>query len=242
MRALVELIEQYRPGFSKEIVPADEVDIAVLERLAGPLPGAYRRFLQTMGESMGDLELADANFSISGKISAYIAMDWMRGGRYVRVAQDEGPDGWDYFLDRLFPHGTDDCMLVRRLLSENYPPEGSHPEHVGLEEFLYYEVFKVLRLPLLPHRRNVSSPEEPGAAVRYRSDIVSALAEEKGFKRIPPAEHCALYERGDAALLLYRHPTKPTFSFSLGCEDSVEFERLSHEFEARTKLKGDVVK
>src|SRR5690242_16049476 len=170
MRALVEFIEKYRPGFSKEIVPADEPEIGLLERLAGPLPGAYRRFLQTMGESMGDLELAEANFSISGKIRAYIAMDWLQRGRYIRVAQDEGLDGWDYFLDRSSPHGADDCMLVRRLLSKNYPPEGSHPKHVGLAEFLYYEAFKELRLPLLPYRRDFSSPADPGAAVRYRSD------------------------------------------------------------------------
>jgi len=172
MRALVEFIEQYRPGFSKEIMPANEIRIAVLEDLAGPLPGAYRRFLQTMGESMGDLELAEANFSISGITGVYIAMDWLRLGRYIRVAEDEGLDGWDYFLDRSSPHGADDCMLVRRQLSKNYPPEGSHPKHVGLEEFLYYEAFKALRLPLLPHRRNFSSPEDPGAAAR-RPDSLS---------------------------------------------------------------------
>lgn len=242
MKALVEFIEQYRPGFSRKIAPAGEPALAVLEDLAGPLPGTYRRFLRTMGESMGDLELAEANFSISGKIGAYITMEWLQHGRYIRVAQDLGPDGWDYFLDRSSPHGVDDCMLVRRLLSKNYPPEGSHPKHVGLEEFLYYEAFKALRLPLLPYRRSFSSPEGPGADARYRADLVSALAEEKGFKRIPPAEHCALYERGDAGLLLYRHPTKPSFSFTLGCEDPVEMERLVREFEARTGLKGVVVK
>ncbi len=242
MRALVEFIEQYRPGFSTEIVPADELEIAVLEDLAGPLPGTYRRFLQTMGANMGDLRLSEDNFSISGIIAIYIAKPWLRLGRYIRVAEDEGLEGWDCFLDRENPHGVDDCMLVRRLLSENYPPAGSHPKHVGLEEFLYYEAFKALRLPLLPHRRNFASPEAPAAAARYRSDLVSALAEEKGFKRIPPAEHCALYERGDAGLLLYRHPTKPTFSFSLGCEDPAEMERLAREFEARTGLKGVVAK
>jgi hypothetical protein len=71
---------------------------------------------------------------------------------------------------------------------------------------------------------------------------VPALAEENGFKRIPPAKHCALFERGDAALLLYRHPTQPTFSFSLGGEDAAELERLARDFEARTGLKGRAVK
>jgi hypothetical protein len=242
MRALVEFIEKYRPGFSKEIIPANELSIAVLEDLAGPLPGAYRRFLQTMGESMGDLDLAEANFSLRGITAVYIAKSWLRLGRYIRVAEDEGLDGWDWFLDRSRPHGVDDCMLVRRLLSENYPPEGSHPKHVSLEEFLYYAAFKELRLPLLPYQRKFSSPEDPAAAVRYRADLVSALAEEKGFQRIPPAERCALYERGDAALLLYQHPIEPFFSFTLGCEDPAEMERLARDFEEQTELKGVVVK
>ncbi|MBZ4415994.1 hypothetical protein K8638_05815 [Myxococcus sp. RHST-1-4] len=127
-------------------------------------------------------------------------------------------------------------------LDENFPPEASRPKHVGLEEFLYYSAFKELRLPLLPHRWEFSSPEDPKAAAQYRADLVPALAEEQGFQRLPPAEHCALYERGDAGLLLYRHPTEPTFSFSLGCEDPVEMERLARDFEARTGLKGKRVK
>src|SRR5690606_25192293 len=102
--------------------------------------------------------------------------------------------------------------------------------------------FKALRLPLLPYRREFSSPENPGAAARYRADLVSALAEEKGFERIAPTQRCALYDRGDAGLLLYRHPTRPSFSFSLGCEDPAEMERLARDFEARTGLKGVVVK
>jgi hypothetical protein len=242
MKALVEFIEKYRPGFAEEIVPADEIDIALLEKHAGSLPGAYRRFLQAMGASMGDLELAEADFSIRGNIHTYLVMDWPRRERYIYVAGDDGLAGWDYFLDRSRPHGADDCMLVRMPLDEDFPPEASHPKHAGLEEFLFYEAFKELRLPLLPYRRDFLSPEDPSAAVRYRSAIVSALAEEKGFRRIPPAERCALYERGDAALLLYQHPTEPAFSFSLGCEDPEEMERLAQDFEARMGLKGVVVK
>ncbi|GEL73176.1 SMI1/KNR4 family protein [Myxococcus virescens] len=235
MKSLVEFIENYRPGFSSEIVPADEIDIALLEKKAGSLPGAYRRFLESMGASMGDLELAEASFSIDGTLDVYNAKTWLQHGRYIPVAGDNGPSSFDWFLDRSSPHGLDDCLVVRRPLAKNYPPEASSPQYVGLEEFLYCEAFKELRLPQLPFRRKFSSPDD---AVAHRSDAVTALAEEKGFKRIPPAEHCALYERGDAALLLYRHPTQPTFSFILGCEDSEELERLRQEFETRTGLKS----
>jgi hypothetical protein len=242
MKALIEFIEQYRPGFSQEVVPADEIDLALLEEHAGPLPGAYRRFLQTMGASMGDLELAEANFSINGGIGTYQTMRWLRHGRFIYVAGDDGLAAWDYFLDRSRPHGVDDCMLVRMPLNKNFPPEASHPKHVGLEEFLYFAAFQQLRLPLLSHRWEFSSPEDSIAAALYRPDLVSSLAEQHGFQRLPPATHCALYERGDAALLLYRHPTLPTFSFTLAGEDSPEMQRLARDFEARLGLKGRAVK
>ncbi|WP_228565561.1 hypothetical protein [Myxococcus sp. AB036A] len=242
MKSFIEFVERYRPNFSKEVVPAGRFDIMALEEKAGPLPGVYRHFLETMGATMGDLELADASFSIDGVRSVYNAMPGLRHGRYIPMAGDNGPSSFDWFLDRSNPHGADDCLVVRRALEENYPPEASSPQYVGLEEFLYYEAFKELRLPQLPFRRKFSSPDDADAAVRYRSDMVTALAEEKGFKRIPPAEHCALYERGDAALLLYRHPTQPTFSFILGCEDSAELERLRQEFETRTGLKSVVTR
>jgi len=242
MKAFVEFIEKYRPGFSQEIVPADEIKIEVLEDYAGPLPGAYRRFLEIMGESLGDLELAEASFSIDEALGVYIAMSWMQRGHYIFLAGDNGLSSWHWFLDRLSPRGTDDCLVVRRALEDNSPPEASSPQYVGLEEFIYYEAFKELRLPQLPFRRRFSSPEDANTVAHYRSEGVSALAEEKGFKRIPPAERCALYERGDAALLLYRHPTQPTFSFILGCEDSAELERLARDFETRTGLKSVVTR
>ncbi|WP_228565521.1 hypothetical protein [Myxococcus sp. AB036A] len=242
MKPFVEFVEKYRPGFSEKITPADWVDISMLEEDAGPLPGAYRRFLETMGASMGDLEIADAHFSIHSTLGVYRTMSWLQDSRYIFLAGDNGLASWHWFLDRSSPHGTDDCLVVNRLLDENYPPEGSHPMYVGLEEFLYYETFKELRLPQLPFRRKFSSPDDAAAAARYRADAVTALAEEKGFKRLPPVEHCALYERGDAALLLYRHPTQPTFSFILGCEDSAEMERLAQDFETRTGLKSVITR
>ncbi|WP_239014400.1 hypothetical protein [Archangium violaceum] len=241
MEAFVEFVEKYRPGFSEEIFPADEYDIRVLEKRAGPLPGFYRRFLEKMGANMGGLELADASLSIDGALGAY-TLAWLQGGRYIFFAGDNGVTGWHWFLDRASPHGADDCLVVNRLLEENYPPQGSHPMYVGLEEFLYYEAFKEVRMSQLPFRRKFSTPEDVKAAAGYRSDSVTALAEEKGFKRIPPAEHCALFERGDAAISLYRHPTQPTFSFVVGCEDAAEAERLARDFEMKTGLKGIVTR
>lgn len=238
MKAFVAFIEKYHPGFSREIEPADEIDIELLEEYAGPLPGAYRRFLQTMGASMGSLALAEASFSVAGTLATYQTMRWLRQGRFIYAAGDNGLAGWDYFLDRARPHGADDCMLVRMPLEEEFSPEGCNPRYVGLEEFLYYEAFKTLRLPLLSHRWNFATPESPGAAAKYRADSVTDLAEEEGFRRIPPAVRCALYERDDAGLLLYQHPIEPVFSFALGCMDSAEAARLARAFEMRIGLRG----
>ena len=170
MKTFFEFVEKYRPGISQGIVPADETEIEVLEDYAGSLPGAYRRLLETMGASQGELELAEASFSISEATGVYIAMPELQRGRYIFFAGDNGLSSRHWFLDSLSPHGSDDCMVVRRVLAENIPPEASSPQYVGLEEFLYYEAFKELRLPQLPFRRKFSTPDDAAAAARYRSD------------------------------------------------------------------------
>ncbi|WP_342376227.1 hypothetical protein NVS55_33850 [Myxococcus stipitatus] len=242
MQALVDFIEEYRPGFSEEIVPADEVEIALLEEYAGPLPGAYRRFLRTMGASLGAFSFDEASLSVDGTLMTYQVKPWLRDGRFISIAGDNGLSDWDYFLDLSRPYGADDCMLVRMPLEEGFPPDACRPVHVGLEEFLFYEAFKALRLPLLPQLWEFTSLENPNGVAGTQADLVSTLAEEEGFERISPTRHCALYERGDAGLLLYRHPTAQSLSFTLGCEEPTEMERLAQKFEARTGLKGVAVK
>ncbi|MBL8447140.1 MAG: hypothetical protein JNJ44_06975, partial [Zoogloeaceae bacterium] len=44
-------------------------------------------------------------------------------------------------------------------------------------------------------------------------------------------QRCALYERGDAALVLYRRPTSEAFSFRIGATDPDEFARLMTTFQ-----------
>ncbi len=131
MNVLVDFIERYRPGFSAEIIPADSISIALLEKRAGPLPGAYVRFLRTMGQSMGGADIGDAYFGIDGNIGTYRAMPWLKRERYLLVAGDEGLSEWDYFMDRARPHGEDDCMVVRMPLEESFPPNDNHPKFIG---------------------------------------------------------------------------------------------------------------
>ncbi|WP_236068852.1 hypothetical protein [Citreicoccus inhibens] len=135
MKHFIDLVKKYHPGFSQRIEPADKYDISTLERRAGSLPGAYRRFLETMGTSMGDVELAEASLSIEGALNAY-TLSWLKDDRYILFGGDNGLSSRHWFLDRKSPHGADDCMVVRRVLAENNPPEASTPQYVGLEEFL----------------------------------------------------------------------------------------------------------
>lgn len=230
MQKIIDFIETYQPGFTATTTPADPADIACLEDYTGPLPGVYKRFLQTMGAGMGELELEEAHFSIEGALMTYQINPWLYQGRCIYVASDSGLAGWDYFLDRTRPHGEDDCMLVRMPLRESFSPDEAHHESVSLEEFLYCESFRALRLGQRPQRHTITSPEDPTAAARYRPASIAARAEAEGFRRISPVEHNAIYERGDASLLLRRHPTNSLFSLSIGCEDSDELQRLLHTF------------
>jgi hypothetical protein len=234
MQMLVELIEKYRTGFSRSIAPASEESIEILEEIAGPLPGAYRRFLLTMGESMGDFEADEAVFTIESIWAAYHAMDWLRRDRYLLVALDDSLAVWDYYFDRDTSYGHDDCMLVRMRQDPDFDPNNRLLFHAGLEEYLYYQAYHSIRLPLLAHKVHLVQPADPHLAEHCIPQTVCALADELRFKRIPPADRCALYERGDAALLLYQHPCKPLFSFDLACHDPQELGRLTEIFQRRT--------
>jgi hypothetical protein len=237
MKALIEFIERYYPNFSKELIPADEFDIALLEEYTGPLPSTYYQFLQMMGTSMGSVDLAQTNFSIEGKIMTYQAKPWLRNGRYIFIASDNGLDGWDYFLDRSHALGTYDCLLVRMLLVPDFPLEAILPIYISLKEFLYCEAFKSFCLAFLPHCKYFSLPDNAIRSIGYYQNIIHTLAEEKGFSHLPYVEHCALYERDDTALFLYQHPLSNTLSFSLGGKDAKEIEHFVYDLEVQTGLR-----
>ncbi len=232
MRALVELIDKYRPGFAATVVPAEEEEVELLDERVGPLPGAYQRFLRTMGSSMGDFQVDEASFTADGVLSTYRAMKWLKRDRYLLVAIDDSlTSDWDYFLDRNFPHARDDARVVRIRQDPSFDPDQHMLCYAGLEEFLYYKAYATVRLPLLAYKVRLTQDDD--RAQSCRADVTCALAEELKFKRIPPATRCALYERGDAALLLYQHPVGPGFSFELAGDDAREVARLAEIFRSR---------
>jgi len=238
MDAFVEFVAQYRPEFKDEIVAADEAEIDLLESLAGPLPGAYRLFLSTMGESMGDFEPCEAFFEIGGTIGTYNHAPWLKHRQYVLVAGDLGLTDWYYFMDRTRPHGADDCMIVRMPIDEGFPTEKSEPTFASLEEFLYYGAFESLRMSELKKRLHFELDTFNPKPLTAPAEGVCALAEEHGFRRVAPTPRCALYDRGEAALLLHQHPIEPIYSFRIHCDDSDELTRLKSAFEDLTGIRG----
>jgi hypothetical protein len=237
MRSLIDFIEQYRPGFSTEVEPADDIDMHILEDHAGPLPGLYRRFLRTMGKSLGEAEIADAYFGIDGIIATYHAMPWLKRDRYLLIAADEGLSERDYFMDRGRPYGADDCMIVRMPRQATFPPDANQPRFVGLEEFLYFGAFESLRMSRFNVRVRFETTERKPHPTVESADV-SALAEQFGFRRVAPTSRCVLHDRGDAALLLYQHPIELSYSFVLGCDDPPERDRLKTAFENLTGMRG----
>jgi hypothetical protein len=231
MHALVNLIERYQPGFAATVVPADEEEIDIIEAYAGPLPGAYRRFLQTMGGGMGAFQVDEATFKPMSIWNAYDQMKWLRRERFVLFAMDRGLAAWDYYLDRAAPYDKDDLMVVRMRLDPDFDPEQRMLVCSGLEEYLCYKAFAVVRLSVLPHLIHLRMREPPHARDQCTPEHVCALAEKLGFSRVSPARRCALYERGDAAILLYQDPVRPLFSFRVASDNEKEVRRLAERFQ-----------
>lgn len=226
MRALVELIELYRPGFAATVQGATEDAIEDLEDLMGPLPGAYRRFLQTMGAAMGDFSAMGADFDMEACRSIVLVKPWICDERYLYIAYDGALSGWDFYMDRDAPSGADDCMVVRMPLSWREDPTRRRPVFSGLEELLYVEAYWNIRLPLFAHRSELMRPITGEAMHGCEAAAVCAEIEALGFVRVPPASPSALYERRDAALALYQVPDAPGFSLVLGCDEAHELRRL----------------
>lgn len=229
MRALVELIDRYQPGFAATVAGADEETIEDLADLMGALPGAYLRFLRTMGASLAEFTALGPCFDLEACRSMVLIKPWIKHERYLYIAYDSDDSGWDYYMDRATPTGDDDCLVVRMPLSWREDTSARMPSATGLEELLHLRAYRHIRIPLLAHRSTLMQPITMDAARRCTSAVVHARIEALGFERVPPASPSALYERGDAAALVYQVPYDPGFSVLFGCGEPRELHRIDAE-------------
>lgn len=224
MRAFVELLERWRPGLAATLEPASDAAIDELEALAGALPGAYMAFLRTMGASTGAFELGDANFGVDDVMAVHAGLAGPDSGwasPFLLVGFDAG--GRHFFLDRGAPHGEGDCMVVRMGLGRA-AREHRTRLHAGFVEMLYVAAYEGLRMPRLTHHRRFARPRD--GAGGCQAVVVCARLEALGFQRVPPATRSAIYERGDAAVLLHHSPASPAFSLVVAADDADALARV----------------
>jgi hypothetical protein len=224
-------MEQWRPGTAATLVPLADELIQKLDATAGPLPGAYVRFLRTMGVSTGALLFEDGEVDLDAS-EHWQVLSWFAGAndRFLYIGLDNGPSGCDFYLDRHAVHGHDDCMVVSLPATSDVglvAPEHIQPLHAGLEEMLYYEAFRQFRLPQFGHHRRLEHrPGVAEAATDAPAGAVVDMAEDLGFTRIPPATRSGLFDRGDAALLLHHVPASSILTLTVSAHGANELDRL----------------
>jgi len=229
MEELVSLMEKYSEGIASTLQPIAPADIDRLAEAFGALPGAYVRFLRTMGASTGRFQIEEGQADLKNDDNWELPemFTWMKNSPFLYIGQDNSPNALDYFMDRTQPSGLDDCMVVNMVLADGSMPEALY---VGLEEMLFYNVFQSLRLPQFRHHLAFSPSRISELSSRSKPEKVCAAAEALGFVRIPPATRCALYDREDAALLMYQTPKVDAFRFVLATNDPAELDRMAPLF------------
>jgi hypothetical protein len=239
MHELVAMLEKYQPGISATFRPAPQADIdQLIAATPKPVPGAYLRFLHTMGLSCGDLVIDHGNANLTSDLrwSTLAARTWLAEGRFLYIGDDSSPSANDYFLDQAAPFGEDDCMVVYMSLDRTPVPRPS-PAFIGLEEMLFLEGFVSLRSVQFDNHRELRPPD--GVVVDLQR--VNLLAKTLGFARQPRVTHSALHDRGDAALWIRRDPVTSFFSCILSGDSDAEVERLAAEFATVAGLVVDEV-
>jgi hypothetical protein len=218
VQALVDLIERFEPGFAEDITPADDKRIASLERLGGPLPGALRRFLRTMGgappRKLVDVLYLNVDFMRRALLNA----EWLKDERYLILSRHEAFDA-HVWLDRAAPSGADDCLVVISPCMEMPgPPPPRTPFAIGLEDYLSMEAFRQHRLGLFEHHSFAMHVEAPDELTVQRA---LALPLSLGCERVAATVPSGLFERGDAAVIVRRAPGDSRLDVHIAAE-SVE--------------------
>ena len=203
MMDLVAFVEHYRSGFSESVGPATEVEIESLECLAGLLPGAYLRFLRTLGGKLNPLQLPDLDLSIEKASLAHLSRSHLKTERYLFISSFRGADV-DYWMDRQTPVGLDDCLLVSSARAVEPQPFLSYePLAASLEDFVYMKVFETQVVPSFEHSQWGYLPEYHGPD---EVDLALLVPLTLGFTRRARPLHNAIFERDGAAIAIRRDP------------------------------------
>ncbi len=222
MKALVDFITAYEPLYPQVIQRVAAEKIKELEARAGrPLPGAYRDFLESIGDNVG---FPTPNVELDPDAVLEIASleDRPPPDRFIPFAEDLGPTSHHYYLDLAQPRGDDDALVVRVSTGEQ-----PIPSYWSFRDMMFSWAFKEVRMLRLPHVRQLAwllaDEADPTIALSALETIMTRL----GFSALAvTSPEARLYERGDAAASVYRVPFAPSFSLLVAARERVTALRI----------------
>lgn len=230
--ALIDLIEQYDPGFANRVQGASSEELHHLEEQIGrPLPGSYKDFLSLMGKDLGGFETPQVDLRLERVQDFYDVTEPQPPSRFIFIGAHEDDPYMDYYLDCGVPADTG-CPVVRAEMPEQLAkPEKLWRSFASFEDMLFVWAFRN-RLARLGHRRKLSPALQRNAQGVMAIppgvlDSVEALATRLGFQKLPHTSPLTLLlERGDAALYLSRPTPEGGITSELGAQDPREFRKL----------------
>jgi hypothetical protein len=234
MKALIEFIRGYQPGYDQVVRGASPEQIAELEAALGrPVPGAYRDFLATMSQNVG-FDPGELTFDIDAVIGLTARFEPIPD-RFVPVAADDSVSGFDYWLDLRHPWGRDDALVVR--VCEGVPlVKEQLPVYESLRDMLFSFAFSDLRMLSLPEQivLLVSPSHAPRTAPRPDLATLSAVMQDLGFEALAvTSPEAQLYERGDCAAVVYRVPFVESFTMRIAARERATKDRVADAVRAR---------
>jgi hypothetical protein len=240
MRAVVELLDRYQPGYASLVAGSPPWCLDLLADEAGVvLPPAYREFCRTLAAEGGALLQGLAPVHPEQIADLYAKAAWMPTGRHLFIFGDQTVSQSHYFLDLKSPQGEEDAAVVRFALG----PEGVNRRrrHAdSLAEMLLLRGVDRLCLPTCLHRARWVDVHQEWAAAPDSSQDLTELLERMGFSRRAEVTSRQLFVRDDLALALVepQGPRRP-LSCLLGLRDGHELKRVEALLAEYTPLGKD---
>ena len=195
---VTDYICTFDPDFRHSIVPALDAEIDELESLRNaPLPAIYRDFLETMGRSMGWINVRDIDFGIDTVLDVYRASPWLQTTDLVRIGTDRRDPSFHPYLRPSAFSDTVEVLAIRECDADSFPQTaynggrfqiaGSLPEMVCLPAFEMYEIYGPGRRPA-KLQATEWRPEAVNEAATILTDagfqpLFWSSPESRGFKR-----------------------------------------------------------
>ncbi len=240
MNDLITLLERYAPGYSTRIQGASDWALSSLEEAFGqPLPETYQDFAREMGKDGGallahvddydPLHIADIYQFSAGELPPR---------RFLFIFADPSPlTRSHYWLDLEAQTEEGDFQVVRFPLFQDAWKTDLNRSYVSLREMLYLWAMEYVYLPGFPHRTLYHQGDGQKTTT---AEELAQYFEKMGFVRLPYPRYSMLFERGDAAIGLYRLPDSPHFQIHVGMRSLDKLKYFQAVVEDNTDIKKSI--